>query len=975
MRITRIAAIGMGLLTGLLAVAYLAEVPLGVLLVVGTTLGLGAVLPISRLALKSPGAASSRPSEPATREIRLEALLEVSHALGRLQPVESLLASVAEACERLFDSDSVAYRVVEGDELVLAGTWGHAGDALLAKRVKLGESISGRVALTGEPLLVQDPESDPRVIPAHRKAAQELGHHGLLGVPVKIGGKVVGVLIVRTGRLGGFTAEDLSIAGAFASQVAIAMDNARLYDDVARSREQQRFLFEAARQATVSLSLSDVLLHLVKWATELTGADASSIWLLDASESVLEAVASHGVSERFSNRGAVRVLDGMKARTILGGQALAVSDLEQDLDYPFRDQALAEGLRSMACAPLRSRDRVIGTFSVYTRSPRRFSDAEVAFFAEFANLAAITIENARLYQSTEERTEKLTALSTLTRLINSASESESVFNAVAMAAATLLHAEVSHVWVDDPESLALVLQGRFSAETDQEPLPEEISLLPYRSGIEAAVFESRTPEYIRDTQQDPRWVGRELARKRDLHAWAGVPMVAPEGAVGVLSLYFGGQREFSPAEKEIMTLLADQAAIAIGNRRSAERLRGAHAQTEQLLASISWILVAVDEYDVITQWNQAAEKTFEIPAGKVVGWPLVDCGIDWDWSSVLDRIREARGRDHSTRFDPIRYRLDGRERFLGITLTPIKGAPGQGSGFLLLGSDITERKVLETQLAQAQRLEAIGRLAAGVAHEINTPIQFVGDNTRFLQTAFDDLHRLVRSYQGLRDSVKAGTATDAQLAELTQTEQETDVDYLVGEIPKAVSQTLDGVTRVATIVQALKEFAHPDQKEKVAADLNQALLSTLSVARNEIKYVADVETDLGDLPLVLCQPGELNQVFLNLIVNAAHAIADVVRDTDTKGVIRVRTAREEDMALIAITDTGCGIPESHRAQIFDPFFTTKEVGRGTGQGLSIAHAVVVDKHGGSLTFETEVGRGTTFFIRLPIAGAEGKADP
>jgi signal transduction histidine kinase len=322
----------------------------------------------------------------------------------------------------------------------------------------------------------------------------------------------------------------------------------------------------------------------------------------------------------------------------------------------------------------------------------------------------------------------------------------------------------------------------------------------------------------------------------------------------------------------------------------------------------------------------------------------------------------------------MRYRLDGKERFLGVTLMPIKGASGPHSGFMLLGSDITERKALEFRLSQSQRMEGVGRLAAGVAHEINTPIQFVGDNTRFLETAFGDLHRLIQSYQALHDGAKAGAVTPALLDEVARAEEETDVGYLVAEIPQAVAQTLDGVTRVATIVQALKEFAHPDEKEMVPTDLNKGLQSTLSVARNEIKYVADVETEFGDLPLVVCQPGELNQVFLNLLVNAAHAIADVVRDSDTRGVIRVRTAREGDMALVAISDTGSGIPEACRAQIFDPFFTTKEVGRGTGQGLSIAHAVVVDKHGGSLTFDTEVGRGTTFFVRLPIKGMEVK-DP
>jgi len=179
---------------------------------------------------------------------------------------------------------------------------------------------------------------------------------------------------------------------------------------------------------------------------------------------------------------------------------------------------------------------------------------------------------------------------------------------------------------------------------------------------------------------------------------------------------------------------------------------------------------------------------------------------------------------------------------------------------------------------------------------------------------------------------------------------------------------LDGVARVATLVRAMKEFAHPDRKERAAADINAALLSTLTVARNELKYVAEVETEFGDLPLAVCNIGELNQVFLNLLVNAAHAIGDAVNGTGQKGVIRVRTSLEEDAVLISIADTGGGIPEDIRNKIFDPFFTTKESGRGTGQGLAIAHSVVVDKHGGTLTFASEVGKGTTFFIRLPLDG-------
>jgi signal transduction histidine kinase len=177
---------------------------------------------------------------------------------------------------------------------------------------------------------------------------------------------------------------------------------------------------------------------------------------------------------------------------------------------------------------------------------------------------------------------------------------------------------------------------------------------------------------------------------------------------------------------------------------------------------------------------------------------------------------------------------------------------------------------------------------------------------------------------------------------------------------------VEGLGRVATLVRSMKEFAHPDQKQKAPADLNRAIASTLTIARNEYKYVADIETDYGELPPVPCHIGELNQVFLNLIVNAAHAIESAIHGTDRRGLIRVETRREDDLVRVSISDSGTGIPEEIRNRIFDPFFTTKDVGRGTGQGLAIARSVVVDKHAGTLTFDSELGRGTTFHVRLGV---------
>jgi signal transduction histidine kinase len=272
------------------------------------------------------------------------------------------------------------------------------------------------------------------------------------------------------------------------------------------------------------------------------------------------------------------------------------------------------------------------------------------------------------------------------------------------------------------------------------------------------------------------------------------------------------------------------------------------------------------------------------------------------------------------------------------------------------------------ELRVAQKLESVGRLAAGLAHEINTPIQYVGDNVHFLRSAFDDLAKLFYGYREALMSAGGGALPAARLAELRELETASDYEFLSQEVPKAFERTLEGAERVAGIVRAMKEFAHPDTGVHSPADLNRALATTLTVASNEYKYAATIGTHFAELPPVTCNIGELNQVFLNLIVNAAHAIQDAGRDS-ASGRIEVITRLTEGRAEVEIADNGCGISQENIDKIFDPFFTTKEVGRGTGQGLAIARTIVVDKHGGAMDVRSEPGLGTRFIVSLPLAAA------
>jgi PAS domain S-box-containing protein len=292
----------------------------------------------------------------------------------------------------------------------------------------------------------------------------------------------------------------------------------------------------------------------------------------------------------------------------------------------------------------------------------------------------------------------------------------------------------------------------------------------------------------------------------------------------------------------------------------------------------------------------------------------------------------------------------GQPRTVVTSKVPLRDINGDVIGIIGVGFDITERKFAEQRLAAGEKLESIGRLAAGIAHEINTPIQYLNDSIYFIREAMQDL-----------------MAHNAKLTSmLPQAEPDEDIEDLKLELPPALDRVADGLSRIAEIVRSMKEFSHADQTEMSRIDLNRAIRSTLVIASTEYKYVADVDTDLAtDLPAVLCHGGQVNQVVLNLVVNAAHAIGDKVRGTVEKGRISVKTRVDGEFVVISIGDTGGGIPEAIRKRIFDPFFTTKEVGRGTGQGLSIAHNVI-KAHGGTMNFETDIGKGTTFHVRLPL---------
>ncbi len=405
-------------------------------------------------------------------------------------------------------------------------------------------------------------------------------------------------------------------------------------------------------------------------------------------------------------------------------------------------------------------------------------------------------------------------------------------------------------------------------------------------------------------------------------------------------------------------------------------LRHQAQRMETIFDAVADGIIALEKSGKIISFNKAAELIFLYKSEEIVGKcinllmpALSSCSEDVGASFInADDLKtqvrkEMRG-----------LKNGGKEFAVEVVISPL--FLENREAYTMVIADIEERKEaekekerLEAELFQAQKLESLGTLAGGIAHEINTPIQYVGDNIRFLQDSFNDLLKVLEEGGALLKSSDEGVDLKEKAATFGKIFETADLEYLKEEVPKSIEESLDGLKNVSVIVQAIKEFSHPSVKEKTPTDINRAIETTLTVTRNQWKYFADIEKEFDEnLPLVPCLPGEFNQVILNLVVNAAHAIEDKFKDSGKKGSIKIKTLKKEGDLILRVTDNGCGIPSDIIDNIFDPFFTTKPVGKGTGQGLSIVRNIIVQKHQGAVKVESKAGEGTTFSLKIPLEG-------
>jgi PAS domain S-box-containing protein len=496
-------------------------------------------------------------------------------------------------------------------------------------------------------------------------------------------------------------------------------------------------------------------------------------------------------------------------------------------------------------------------------------------------------------------------------------------------------------------------------------------------GLPGRVWDNQRPLWMHDlASADPRL---ERGRAIGLQSGFAVPLQCEGQVFAVLEFFATVARPEDPELVELLCIAGFQ--LGADELRARAMVRAEAAEAGALLTRTQFDAVSENAPGYILWIDRDYRIQFinrVLPhhrRDEVIG---ADCRRFWpdaEYPAMSAKLQAVFDTGTPQRHELSMPGPDGREIWLSIQMGPMR-EKGEIVGVVITSLDSTELKRTQMEFAAAQRWVSVGTLAAGIAHEINTPIQFVSDNVHFIGNATRRLLALAQKLAPLPQSIAdadPSAASDPNLREAAasaiQATKAARLAFLEAEVPKAIDACIEGLGRVATIVQSLKEFAHPPSEHMEPADLNHVVERSLAIAINEYRYFADLDTHFGDLPPVRCHASAIGQVILNLVVNASHAIADVVRGTERKGTLQVSTWCEDDQAIVSIRDTGTGIPEAIRPRIFDPFFTTKPVGKGTGQGLALAWAVIKQKHGGTLSFESTVGGGTTFYIRLPVAGA------
>ena len=887
--------------------------------------------------------------EAERRRHESEVLSDLGRTLNASLDLGMVLQRVVEAAKELCGNDLavIALRDGRSGAMVFRHWLGARTPRPAPLCVEKGKGAGGHVLATGRPFRTNDCAGDPRVSRDDAGIVRDEGVRAATVVPIRIDERVEGLLYVGNRSLRPLTDQDEAVLVRLADHAAIAIKNARLYEEAACRRHEAEELARLARTLTESLDSSELGQRIVEGLVPAFRARSAALRLLRP-DGAWVAVCTAGPGQAHSGTGhGLPAGIGISARVVASNGPVQCPDILDDLAVvlpdEMRERIAASGDRAFLAVPLRLKGEILGVLWVADEAGRVFSESEVALLQTFADQAALALENAELYRRAADRAQKLTALSGLTRLITSASDRQEVFHAVSRAAVLLLGATMARVWVDDPTAHALEAQGTAGIDPALEGLMTDLRAIPYGQGVVSEVFATRKAVYIRDIQEDARWLNQRLVKEVGLHAYAGLPLIAQGRPVGVLSILFDAPRQVSPEEQDLMNLLADQAAIAIRNThlfaQEQEARVAAEASGRRFRDLVENLDAVIWEADATTGQVSFVSRRVET----VLGYPVEQWLTEPEcWASHLhpdDRERALTARRTALAegrpYDVV-YRFlaaDGRVVWLRTRVHVALDAAGAARQLRGVTVDITEGKRLQEELVQAEKLATLGELIAGIAHELNNPLAALTGHAQLLRIEQKDTPAAARA-----------------------------------------ERILEAAQRTSRVVQNFLSFARKHRSEKVPVSMNDLITKTRELLAYQLRVNnIHVQTDLAPaLPSIAGDPHQLQQVLLNLFNNSAQAMAGA----GGAGILRVATTLDRDAATlrVAIADDGPGISPENLSRIFEPFFTTKPAGEGTGLGLPIAQGIVTE-HGGTLVAESESGQGATFIVTLPVPQGQLTSPP
>ncbi|HEV8441387.1 MAG TPA: GAF domain-containing protein [Methylomirabilota bacterium] len=882
------------------------------------------------------------------RTLRLETINEITSLTATTRSLEHVYRTVAAALSRLIRFDALSVTLIDRERHELRFVEVGAGTGELHdRRLAMGGTLAEWVAERRRPRRVDDIE-DPAVPPVSAELLSQRGFRSAMVAPLVAQDEVIGTLNVGHREPRAFTEADIEILTEVARPVASAIEHSRLHGEIVRRAEELAALNRTSQLMSARLDLDSVLETISRSATILMGSTGCGIGLLTADRSAIEHVAAHGFKTFEWRALSMPVGTGIIGRAAATGKPIRSDDLQRDPRSAQRDVDEKEGIRSILSVPLRVAGEIIGVISAFSTAPAAFTERHQTLLESFADQAGIAIQNARLFEESQRRARQTQALYEAGRAVNQSLEVGETIRVILNQAREVLGVQSCGLFTLDPASGELVSV----ASLDLEPAQGRIRIHVGEGITGAAVKERRTMQSS-DLHSDPRVRYHQLSAGGGFRSMLAAPLVVGDQAIGALTALRRDVHRFTPEEESLVSAFADQAAMALEHARLFSSVRTYSEQLEAMVAA------RTRELDEQKRFVEVVLET--LPLGLFVldrGLRVVSANREGvgllpfhagERPSFLDLIPPAKAGEIRAFLQTVMAAGAVRQleeempygteaRIVRLTAAALKGPGGDPTHGLVLVEDITLQKRLERQMLLTERLTTAGRLAAGVAHELNNPLATIA---------------------GCAEALKE-RAQDPRLGEAEAFK----------DFPSYLSLIEEEAYRCKEITGSLLQFVREPGSRRAPTDVNALVEKALELLSHQSRFaqsrlVADLDPTL---PSMIANEGQLRQVFLGLSANALEAM-------DGHGTLTVRTGQPHPGEVqIAFEDQGPGIAEDILPRVFDPFFTTKPPGQGTGLGLAIAQGIVAD-HAGRIEVSSHPGAGTTFRVILPLAASSGDTGP